>query len=139
MQVGECFGNQVIIDLSYKEGDIGIYFPTDGKLGQEYAEANNLVRKKDENENNIGGYLDPEKRNITALKLRGEKSDGLFMPLTSLIPFGNIDKLKVGDRITTFNGNLICEKYIPRRNKVRKNGNANKQVKKVKKNRISIV
>ena len=118
---------------------MGIYFPTDGKLGQEYAEANNLVRKKDENENNIGGYLDPEKRNITALKLRGEKSDGLFMPLTSLIPFGNIDKLKVGDRITTFNGNLICEKYIPRRNKVRKNGNANKQVKKSKKNRISIV
>ncbi len=133
LQVGECFGNQVIIDLSYKEGDIGIYFPTDGKLGQEYAEANNLVREKDENGNNIGGYLDPEKRNITALKLRGEKSDGLFMPLTSLIPFGNIDKLKVGDRITTFNGNLICEKYIPRRNKVRKNGNANKQVKKVKK------
>ena len=35
LQVAECFGNQVIIDLSYKEGDTGIYFPTDGKLGQE--------------------------------------------------------------------------------------------------------
>ena len=87
LQVGECFGNQVIIDLSYKEGDIGIYFPTDGKLGQEFAEANNLLRKKDENGNNIGGYLDPEKRNIKAIKLRGEKSDGLFMPLYSLTPF----------------------------------------------------
>ena len=121
LQVGECFGNQVIIDLSYKEGDIGIYFPTGGKLGQEFAEANNLLRKKDEKGNNIGGYLDPEKRNIKAIKLRGETSDGLFMPLYSLTPFCNINELKVGERITTLNGNLICEKYIPRGNK-RKSG-----------------
>jgi len=119
------------VDLSYKEGDIGIYFPTDGKLGKEYADANNLVRKKDENGNNIGGYLEPDKRNIKAIKLRGEKSDGLFMPLDSLSPFCNIDKLKVGDRITTINGNLICEKYIPKTNRIRTN-NRNKQVKKKK-------
>ncbi len=116
MQVGECFGNQVIVDLSYKEDDIGIYFPTDGKLGKEFAEINNLIRKKDENGNNVGGYLDPDKRNIKALKLRGEKSDGLFMPLSCLKDFGDISNLKLGDRITTFNGKLICEKYIPRTN-----------------------
>lgn len=129
MQVAECFGNQVIIDLSYKEGDIGIYFPTDGKLGQEFAEINNLVRKKDKEGNNIGGYLDPDKRNIKAIKLRGEKSDGLFLPLSSLESFGDIKKLKVGDRITTFNGTLICEKYIPRTNR-RSSIGANKQIKK---------
>lgn len=116
MQVGECFGNQVIVDLSYKEDDIGIYFPTDGQIGKEFAEKNNLIRKKDENGNNVGGYLDPDKRNIKALKLRGEKSDGLFMPLACLKDFGDISQLKLGDRITTFNGTLICEKYIPRTN-----------------------
>ena len=131
LQVGECFGNQVIVDLSYKEGDVGIYFPTDGKLGQEYAEANDLLRRKDENGNDVGGYLDPEKRNIKAIKLRGEKSDGLFMPLSSLTPFCNIDELNVGDRITTINGNLICEKYIPRTNR-RKSGEGNRQIKKKK-------
>ena len=133
LQVGECFGNQVIVDLSYKEGDIGIYFPTDGKLSQEYADVNNLVRKKDENGNNIGGYLEPEKRNIKALKLRGEKSDGLFMPLKSLEPFGDITKLEIGDRIATFNGTLICEKYIPRTNRRNSNNSNKKQVKKKKK------
>ncbi len=133
LQVAECFGNQVIIDLSYKEGDIGIYFPTDGKLGKGYAETNNLLRKKDENGNNVGGYLDPEKRNIKAIKLRGEKSDGLFMPLDSLRPFCNIWELKVGDRITTLNGTLICEKYIPRTNK-RNHGGTNKT--KVKKKKL---
>lgn len=132
LQVAECFGNQVVVDLSYKEGDIGIYFPTDGKLGKEFAEANNLLRKKDENGNNIGGYLDPDKRNIKAIKLRGEKSDGLFLPLSSLATFCNINELNVGDRITTLNGALICEKYIPRTNKRKVNNNGNKKTKKKK-------
>ncbi len=132
LQVAECFGNQVIIDLSAKEGDIGIYFPIDGKLSEEYATKNDLVRRKDENGNDVGGYLDPNKRNIKALKLRGEKSDGLFMPLSSLKDFGDITKLKVGDRITTFNKHLICEKYIPRTNQRQSNG-ANKTKTKKKK------
>lgn len=131
LQVAECFGNQVVVDLSYVEGEIGIYFPTDGKLGQEFAEANNLLRKKDENGNNIGGYLDPDKRNIKAIKLRGEKSDGLFLPLSSLAPFCNLDEVNVGDKITTLNGTLICEKYIPRTNRSRGNPN-NTKIKKKK-------
>lgn len=131
LQIAECFGNQVVVDLSYKEGDLGIYFPTDGKLGKEFAEINDLIRRKDENGNDVGGYLDPEKRNIKAIKLRGEKSDGLFLPLKSLEKFGNISELQVGDRITTFNGTLICEKYIPRTNK--KNITTTKKMNKKKK------
>ena len=103
--------------MSYKEGDIGIYFPTDGKLGKEFAEVNDLVRRKDENGNDVGGYLDPEKRNIKAIKLRGEKSDGLFLPLKSLESFCDVSKLKVGDRITKIKDTVICEKYIPRTNR----------------------
>jgi hypothetical protein len=113
LQVAECFGNNIIVSLDMKEGDLGIYFPTDGKLGIEYATGNKLVLMKDENGNSSGGYLDPEKRHITSLKLRGEKSDGLFMPLKSLSKFCDINTLKEGDTITTLNGVLICEKYVP--------------------------
>lgn len=113
LQLGECFGNTVCVDLSYTEGQIGVYFPVDGQLSVEFAEKNNLIRKKDENGNNIGGYLDPDKRRITAIRLRGEKSDGLFLPLDCLESFGNIAKLKVGDKVETFNGHLIATKYIP--------------------------
>lgn len=116
LQVGECFGNFVIVGLDTQDNELGIYFPTDGKLGIEYSETNNLLRKKDEAGNNIGGYLDPEKRHITTIKLRGEKSDGLFMPLKSLEKFCDVSKLKEGEIITTLNGTLICEKYIPKRN-----------------------
>ena len=84
LQCATIFGNNVIVDLSYKEGQRVIFFPTDGQLSVEFANDNNLVRKKDENGNNIGGYLDPEKRNITALKLRGEKSEGLVLPVEVL-------------------------------------------------------
>ena len=116
LQMGECFGNTVIVSLEYEDNQLGVYFPSDGQLSTEFAAVNNLLRKKDENGNNIGGYMDPEKRNVTAIKLRGEKSDGLFLPLKSLESFGDITTLREGDRIDTFNGHEICCKYVPRRN-----------------------
>ena len=115
LKLGDCFGNTVVVSLEYQENQLGIYFPSDGQLSVEFAEHNNLVRKKDDAGNNIGGYMDPDKRNVTAIKLRGEKSDGLFLPLTSLEAFGDITQLKEGDRIDLFNGHEICKKYIPRK------------------------
>ena len=115
LQLGECFGNTVCVSLEYVDNQLGIYFPCDGQLSVEFAEANNLLRKKDDAGNNCGGYMDPNKRNVTAIRLRGEKSDGLFLPLTCLETFGDVSTLKEGDVINTFNGHEICCKYIPRR------------------------
>lgn len=123
LQCVTVFGNNVIVDMSYFAGERVIYFPVDGQLSEEFAVDNNLVRKKDENGNNIGGYLDPDKRNITALKLRGEKSEGLLMPLEVLSKYTDIEKLVDGDQITILNGHEICKKYIP----VRKNRNHSQQ------------
>ena len=116
LQLGECFGNTVCVSLEYVDNQLGIYFPCDGQLSVEFAEVNNLLRKKDDAGNSIGGYMDPNKRNVTAIRLRGERSDGLFLPLTCLETFGDISTLKEGDVINTFNGHEICCKYIPRRN-----------------------
>lgn len=129
MKLADCFGNTVCVGLDAYEGEIVIYFPVDGQLSEEYCAYNNLVRKKDDAGNNIGGYLDPDKRNIKAIKLRGEKSDGITMPLSSLAycydevqkPDAAVVNLSVGDRIDVVNGHEICKKYIPRTNK--RNGN----------------
>lgn len=115
LQLGECFGNTVCVSLEYVDNQLGIYFPCDGQLSVEFAETNNLLRKKDDAGNSIGGYMDPNKRNVTAIRLRGERSDGLFLPLTCLETFGDVSTLKEGDVINTFNGHEICCKYIPRR------------------------
>jgi hypothetical protein len=128
LQVATLFGNDVIVSLDVKVGDLGIYFPTDGKLGFEYAKENKLLRK-DENGNDMGGYLDTEKRHIKTIKLRGEASDGLYMPLKSLSKFYDISKLKEGDTITELNKVLICEKYIPRGKQSVQNPSQKKKVK----------
>ena len=115
LQIATVFGNDVIVGLDTQIGQMMVYFPTDGQLGEEFCKVNDLVRRKDENGNPCGGYLDPEKRNIKAVKLRGEKSDGLLCPLTSLANFTTISDLKEGDTITVLNGVEICKKYIPKR------------------------
>jgi len=117
LQCVSIFGNNVIVDLSYKEGQRVIFFPTDGQLSEDFATRNNLVRKKDDTGNSVGGYLDPDKRNITALKLRGEKSEGLVLPIEVLGVYTNISNLKDGDQITVLNGHEICRKYIPKADK----------------------
>ena len=122
LQVVTLFGNDVIVGLDVKEGDLGVYFPTDGRLGEEYARENKLTR-------GLGGYLDDNKRQVTTIKLRGEKSDGLFMPIKSLEAFVKVDTLKEGDTISTLNGILICEKYVPKRKQSVNNVNNKKSTK----------
>lgn len=129
LQVATVFGNDVIVGLDCQVGDRVVYFPTDGQLSEEFANDNDLVRRKDENGNQCGGYLDPAKRNIKALKLRGEKSDGLILPIDVLSKYTDVDKLKDGDQISVLDGHEICKKYIPRTNR-RRNGGAKKAVNK---------
>lgn len=113
--LADVFGNTVCVSTDYTEGQLGVYFPTDGQLSVEFAEKNNLVRKKDDAGNNIGGYMDPDKRNVCAIRLRGEKSDGLFLPIDCLAYTGaNLNEFKEGDIINVVNSHEICCKYIPR-------------------------
>lgn len=116
--LGECFGNTVCIDLEYTEGMIGVYISEGAQLSTEFCEHNNLCRKKDAVGNNIGGYLDPNKRNVKTIALRGEKSDGLFMPLSAFAYTGiNTNNIKIGDCVDTLNGHVIATKYVPRGNR----------------------
>ena len=114
LQCVEVFGQNVIVNLDYYEGQKVVFFPADGQLSLEFATDNNLIRKKDEHGNNIGGYMDEQKRNIKAIRLRGEKSEGIVLPLESLSKYTDIGKLKNGDQISILNGQEICRKYIPK-------------------------
>ena len=110
--LGECFDNTVCVSLDFYEGQTVVYFPVDGQLSEEFAHMHHLCRKTKDGQPDTG-YLEPDKRNIRAIKLRGEKSDGLAMPLSCLEPFGDISSLSIGDTVEMFNGHEICKKYIP--------------------------
>ena len=47
LQLGDFRGYQVVVGPDVKTGDLGIYFPTDGQLSEEYCSANYLIRRKD--------------------------------------------------------------------------------------------
>ena len=122
LQIATFFGNDTCVGLNSVLGEIGIYFSVDLQLSGEYCAENHLCRKKADGSPDTG-YMDPDKRNVTAIRLRGERSDGLYMPLSSLEFTGvNMDDLNVGDTIDIVNGVEICRKYIPRGNKCRGGG-----------------
>ena len=130
--LAECFGNTVCVSIDHKTGDLGVYFPTDGQISEDFGEANGLFRRKDENGNEVGGFIDPNKRNVQCIRLRGEKSDGLFLPLCCLESFGDTSSLKEGDIVTVFNGHEIARKYIPKTNHRNHGSGAHNKTKKKK-------
>lgn len=123
--IATFFGNDTCVSNNIQIGDIGIYFPSDLQLNEEFCDYNHLCRKTATGEPDTG-YLERDKRRITAIKLRGERSDGIYMPLKSLEYTGvDLSTLKVGDPIGTINGHEICCKYIPVRKNRRDSGTGN--------------
>ena len=112
----DVFGNTVVVDKTVNENDLYVYFPCDGQLSLEFCLKNNLLRKLPDGTPGPG-YMDIDKRNVVAIKLRGNKSDGIILPITCLESFGDITNLRAGDTIDVFNGHEICKKYIPKSNK----------------------
>ena len=49
LQILGVFGTETCVPLDVKVGDIGVYFPTDLQLSEEFCAANDLVERKDEN------------------------------------------------------------------------------------------
>ena len=137
-----CFVNTVCVAKDkYTEGEIGVYFPVDLQLSMEFCQKNGLLAVYENGKNVSGGYMDPAKRNVKAIKLRGEQSDGLFLPLSCLAYTGvDMDSLNIGDTITTVNGHKICRKYIPRgKHQATAAGGAGKRAKRKAKRSIAPV
>lgn len=46
LQGAIIMGNQVIVDKSVKEGDVGLYFPLETQLSEQYLSNNKDIKKK---------------------------------------------------------------------------------------------
>lgn len=135
-----CFDNTVCVAKDkYFEGQLGVYFETDLQLSMEFCEKNGLLAVYENGVNVSGGYMDPAKRNVRAIKLRGEQSDGLFLPLECLAYTGApLEEFRSGDPINVVNGHEICKKFIPAYNKPKTvAGGAGKRVKRRAKRSIA--
>lgn len=112
LQLGYVQGIQVIVGNDVKDGDIGVFFPCDGQLSEEFLSTHNLYRHSELNKDTTKtGYFSDNGR-VTAEKIRGERSDGFYCSLSDFSYTGyGLSKLNVGDEFDELNGHKICQKY----------------------------
>ena len=111
LAVGYVCGETIVVGKDTVDGELGLYFPCELQLSEQFAKANDLVRRKDENGNTAGGMFE-ENRRVRAQKFRGVKSNGFWCPLSYLAHFGDVSTLSDGDQLDQFNGTTICGKYF---------------------------
>jgi len=113
VKLATCHGNQVVVGLDSEEGNLGVYFPSDGQLSHEFCHANNLYRESSLNKfpEEKGGMFDANRR-VRAQRFRGEISDGFWVPL-HYFSFIQVSGLDVeGFEFDEWQGVPICSKYI---------------------------
>lgn len=109
------FGMQALVSKDVQVGDAGVLFSTEVQLSPDYARYNNLYRHTNENEDPTKtGYLEDNRR-VKAIKLRGHRSDSLFMPLASFAYLGvKPEDFTEGDVFDSINGTEVLQKYVIR-------------------------
>jgi len=118
LKAAMIFGNQVIVSKDTQSGTVGLFFPLEVALSKEFLSFNNLYRKPE------WGNVDPtakglfeESGRVRAVRLRGHKSEGFFVGLSSLEALGvSAYDPKIGLEFDEWEGIPICKKYVPKRN-----------------------
>jgi len=110
-------GNHIIVGKECQPGDIGLYFPLECQLSHEFVSHNNLYRKAEWG--NVdplarGGFFEQSRR-VKAVKFRGHKSEGFWIPQDAL-SYLNIGELPLGSEFDTLGDHEICRKYVPAHN-----------------------
>lgn len=121
IQLADVCGTTVVVGLDQKDGDLGVYFPSDGVLSHEFCVANNLYNKSARQKLGLSdapvGFFDHHRR-VRTQKFRGEKSDGFWLPITCLdYLYGGPGFYAVseGDMFDTVQGRQVCEKWTTRK------------------------
>lgn len=128
------FGNDIIISSDVKEGDNMLYFVAGTQLSEDLCFNNNLYVDTENNKDvNKKGYVSHKRRLVKAIKLKNIISNGLLLPMESLLYLTTLDiRLMEGDIFTHIDGIEICKKYVvERKQSERKEGE-----KKPKKNKL---
>lgn len=119
VQAAIIFGNQVIVSKEINIGNYGLFFPIETRLSESFLGANNLFKNADLNaDKEKKGYFETNGR-IRAVKFRGHKSEGFFIPLNSLVPFIGVERaaeLEEGQEFDEIGDWVICEKYVVKTN-----------------------
>lgn len=117
IQLATAHAHQVVVGLDTQDGELGVFFPADGQLSEEFILANNLYSESTRLKlglTNLGitsfGFFS-DKRRVRAQSFRGERSDGFWCPMNYLSYLGPVD-LREGDVFNEIAGYEVCRKYF---------------------------
>ena len=121
--------NRVWTDFSYNEGDVVVYFPIECCINSELLSYLNLFRDKQLNtDKDKAGYFEQHGR-VRALKLRGEPSEGIVLPITEITDWlydkhvGTCSTQQLSEDLKHYIVDTefdcwydiwICKKYVPK-------------------------
>lgn len=153
IKIAEACNDTVIVELDASAEDLYVYFPPDGRLSQDFCDANNLIGYTDPKTGKKKGGFFGTNRKVRVQKFRGEKSYGFATEISSLgkmcqylqknnkinslkSPFiadleQAILNLKEGDSFTELAEVPICEKFVTKATREARNGK-NKQKKNIR-------
>ena len=115
LYLAECFFEGVIVGPNSYTGQEILYLPTDGKIERWFGDKLKLFRKNLDGTPQ-GGYVD-DNAHVKAIKLRGNQSSGIVVPLDRIYEVWGNQGWQDGDKVTQINGKEFCSKYIPRNKK----------------------
>lgn len=109
-------GIEVVVDSSWLErvGQMAVLFPAEAQLSHPLVAYSNLYRHAELNDDpEQVGYLGDNRR-IRPIKLRGNMSKGLILPLENVaaVTGGFHSDFEVGQSFDTVNGIEVCRKFL---------------------------
>ena len=122
LQCIALYGNNVITGLDAKDGDLYCYFPLECAISEEYLKYTNSFREPEKNADpKQKGFFEQHGR-VRALRLRGERSEGYIVPVSTLENFARdvlkqkltITEKNVGTDFDVLFEHTLCKKYIPK-------------------------
>lgn len=134
IHLATVLGEQVVVGKDWGVGHVGVFFPVDLQLSEEFCKENNLHRDSSKNKDtSVKGFFESNRR-VRAQPFLGVKSSGYFASLQSL-SYTTPAWIMLGDTIgrecDELNGHKICQKYISEATlKVKGESNQKKQAKK---------
>lgn len=109
IQVAYVLGEQVVVSKDAKVGDVGIFFPVDIQLSEEYCYENNLFRDASKNKDTTKKGFFENTRRVRSQPFLGVKSSGYFTSIDS-VSYTGVQHLD--STFDELNGHKICQKYV---------------------------
>lgn len=109
IHLATVLGEKVVVSKDHGVGFVGILFPADLQLSEEFCRENNLFRVSENNKDKAKKGFFEESRRVRAQPFLGVKSTAFFTTLDSVSYTGAVPVM--GERFTELLGHQICERY----------------------------